>query len=285
MKISNPNKILYPKQKETKKDVINYYNKISEYILPFLKDRPINMERFVDGIRKQGFYQKKAPEYFPKYIKRVKIKLKNGKEQEQIMVNNKKSLIYLANQDCIVFHSWLSQSDNLNKPDKLIYDLDPPHNNHKEFKKVIFAAFKIKEKLEKNGLPSFPMLTGSFGLHILIPLKKNNTYEEVRRFAKQTARELVKEHPDKLTLEMMKDKRGNKIFLDYLRNAYGQTTVTPYSLRAKPEMSVATPIDWDELKNKNINSRTYTAKNIFRRLSRKKGLWENYNNKRYNLPK
>jgi bifunctional non-homologous end joining protein LigD len=196
---------------------------------------------------------------------------KDGK-QELVIIEKKDDLLYLANQGTLVFHSWLSQKQNVNKPDKLIFDLDPPKNSG--FQIVKFAAYKLRDIFTKNKLNPFVMTTGSKGLHVIIPIKPKHDFDKVREFAKKTAEELADKYPDKLTTEVRKEKRKARILLDYLRNAFGQTGVAPYSLRAIKNAPIATPLDWAELPSLN-DPQKYNISNIFKRLGQKSDPWEN----------
>ncbi|MBD3359081.1 MAG: ATP-dependent DNA ligase [Candidatus Buchananbacteria bacterium] len=271
IELSNLDKTFYPEAKYNKGDVIDYYDKIADFMLPHLKNRLVVMQRFPDGIKKSGFYQKETPDYFPVWIKTKKINLEKDGKQELVIIEKKADLVYLANQGTLIFHIWLSQKQNVNKPNKLIFDLDPPPNSG--FKIVKFAAYKLKDIFEKKKLNTFVMTTGSKGLHVIIPIKPKHDFDKVREFAKKTAEELADKYPDKLTTEVRKEKRKGRILLDYLRNAFGQTGVAPYSLRAIKKAPIATPIDWSELSSIN-DPQKYNLSNIFKRLGQKSDPWK-----------
>lgn len=160
----------------------------------------------------------------------------------------------------------------MNHPDKLIFDLDPPGN---DFETVRFAAGWLREMLQEVGLVPFVMTTGSKGLHVVAPLDRSADFDEVRAFVRQLADELARREPERLTTETRKDQRQGRVFLDYLRNAYGQTGVAPYTVRAKPGAPVATPLDWAELADPRLHSQRYTLRNIFQRLGQKADPWQN----------
>jgi len=271
IEISREDKIIFPKDKITKGDVIDYYHRIAAIMVPHIKDRPLTVQRFPDGIGKEGFYQKDAPDYFPDWIERISISRETESGTTHYpLCNNAETLVYLANQLCLVYHIWLSSIPNLKYPDRLIFDLDPPAKVN--FALVRWTAQEIKKVLEQVGLTVFLMTTGSRGVHVVVPLKRTHSYAEVKAFAYEVAHFLIDKHPDKLTVEMSKKKRGNRIFIDALRNAYGHHGVAPYSIRPKPGAPIATPIEWRELSTLQ-SSQKYTIKNIFRRLSRKKDPW------------
>ena len=273
IELSHPEKIIFPDVKVTKRDLVDYYQKIAPIMLPHMKDHPLNMQRFPDGIGSSGFYEKEIPGYFPEWIDRVRVKVKEqDRSQEQVVCNQAATLIYLANQACITPHVWLSRMDQPNQPDKLIFDLDPPGD---DFQPVREAAWAFKDILEKVELTPFVMTTGSRGLHIVAPIQTGVDFDTSRRFARDLCQVLAERDPENLTVEMRKEQRGGRLFLDYLRNSYAQTAVAPYALRPKPQAPVATPLDWNELKDDSLGSQSYTIENIFRRLGQKDDPWKN----------
>jgi bifunctional non-homologous end joining protein LigD len=184
--------------------------------------------------------------------------------------NEAATLVYLANQACITPHSWLSRRDKLNQPDLMVFDIDTPTN---DFEPVRDATRTLCELLDDLELPCFLQTTGSKGIHIAVPLKRHQDFDEVRAFARDIADLLAKRHPKQLTVEQRKDKRGARVFLDTNRNAYGQTMVTPYSVRPRPGAPVATPIERDELDDGALRSDRYTISSIFRRLGQRMDPW------------
>lgn len=280
--ITHPNKMIFPQGKILKKEVIDYYQRIAPTMLPHMKNRPISMQRFVDGITGEGFYQKEAGAYFPDWIERVSIKKQEGGIVHHVVVNNEASLVYLANQLSLVFHTWLSTTKNLHKPDRMIFDLDP---SGKDFNQVRRTALDLKALLEDLELQPFVMTTGSRGLHVVVPLKPELDFDVVRDFAHDAAKLLVVHDPKTRTLEMRKTKRTTKIFIDYLRNGFTATGVTPYSLRARPGAPVATPLEWAEVSKKTLKPDQFTIKNIFKRLARKGDPWKDINDHAVSLKK
>lgn len=267
-------KIFFPQAHLSKGDVIAYYRKIAPYFLALNSHRPIVMQRFIHGITKEGFYQKQIGDYFPAWIDRQKVLLKKGEHQELVVINNVDSLLYLVNQDVLVFHAWLSSVDAVNYPDKIVFDLDPSKDT--TIKDLQSAAQQLKKIVENHKLTPFVMTTGSRGYHIVVPIKPTYTFEHVHAYAKKISDELVAYDPQRFTTQVNKEKRRGKIFVDYLRNSYGQTSVAPYSLRAHVGAPVATPLLWSELTK--TEPQKYTLKNIFRRLSRVKDPWSEFLN-------
>jgi bifunctional non-homologous end joining protein LigD len=260
VEISNPDKIIFPEKKITKVEMISYYERIAPLMLPFLKDRPLTLQRFPNGISESGFYQKNAADYFPDFIETIEVETEEGKNT-QIICNNVKSLVYLANQGAIVFHIWLSRKDRLRQPDKIVFDLDPPANSFERVKEV---ALLIREFLQKKGIDPSLMTSGKSGLHLYYSRRRGKDFDSVKEEVRELAEEVANLHPDLLTTKIRKDQREAKIFVDYLRNAYAQTAVCPYSLRANEEVGVATPVSWEEL-SKLKSSTHYNLENIFRR--------------------
>lgn len=269
--VNNKDKIFYPKDNYTKTDVMEYYEKIAPYMIPHLKNRPISMLRYPDGIEGKNFFQKDMPDYFPEWISYKDLKKKAGGKVRYVLGNDKATLVYLASQACLTPHIWLSKVDKWNHPDKLIFDLDPSDD---DFSKVKFAAKTIKAFFEKElKTPTFVMTTGSSGLHVVIPIKPEMDFDEVLKLSQNIAAYLEKQNPEKLTTAARKEKRGDKIYLDVMRNAYGQTSVAPYSLRAKPKAPVATPLDWKEVSSLK-SAQDYTMSSIFKRLAQKEDPWK-----------
>ncbi len=251
-------------------------------MLPYVKDRLMTLRRFPDGIDAKGFYQKNTPDYFPKFIKRKKVKKRTDGVVNYLVCNNAATLVYIANQGTITPHVTLSKIDKLDYPDRMIFDFDP--GNNKSFGKVVDAARAIRELLDDHGLISFVMTTGSRGLHVVVPIKRQYPFADVRALAKNLAQELADENPGVLTLEVLKAKRRGRIFIDYLRNGYGATAVAPYAVRAKPGAPVATPIFWKELATLD-SPQKYTLKNIFRRLAAGKDPWKAFGGSAQSLKK
>ncbi|KPK10915.1 MAG: hypothetical protein AMJ62_16590 [Myxococcales bacterium SG8_38] len=271
---SREDKVLFPKSSITKGDLIEYYERISDHILPHLSDRPLVLQRFPDGIDEEGFYQKQASDYFPDWIATTRVKVASSRSHQDLVVcNNTATLVYLANQACISFHPWLSRTHRIDHPDQLVVDLDPPSD---DFEEARSAALDVRALLEELELPSFPKLTGSKGIHIHVPLDRSDDFDEVRRIARSMMELLADRHSDTLTTEQRKSKRGKRLFLDVGRNAYAQTAVAPYSVRPREGAPIAAPVRWEELEQAGLDSRFFTIGNIFRRLGQIDDPWEGW---------
>lgn len=269
--LSNPEKVLFPDEGITKGDVVEYYQRVADTMIPHMKERPLNMQRFPDGIGKEGFYEKKFPEHFPDWMDRVSVYLKEEQSRQyQVVCNHAAALVYLADQACITPHLWLSRQDKLRHPDRLILDLDPPGT---DFDPVREAARSLRDLLEELDLSPYVMTTGSKGVHVLVPLDRNADFDSARSFARDVARFLERKNPKHFTTETHKSKRKGRVFLDYLRNAYAQTAVAPYAIRPRPGGPVATPLEWDEIGDRKLNAQRYTVHNIFRRLGQREDPW------------
>jgi bifunctional non-homologous end joining protein LigD len=267
---SNEDKVLFPGAGITKGDLIDYYVDIADTMLPHLADRALSMQRFPDGIDEAGFYEKKLPDYFPDWIDRVRVSTSHG-AQQQVVCSNAATLAYLGQLACVTPHVWLSRRDRLDVPDRLVFDLDPPGD---DFEPVREAAFLVREALDAIGLASYAMTTGSRGVHVVVPLARRDGFDDVRAFSQRFAKRLAANHEDRLTVAQKKKDRGNRVYLDTSNNAYGQTTVAPYAVRARDGAPVATPLDWDELGDAKTHARRWTLKSIPRRLAQREDPWQ-----------
>jgi bifunctional non-homologous end joining protein LigD len=271
IEISNRDKVFFPDGGITKGDLIDYYDDIAGVMLPHLKRYPVSMQRFPDGLDEEGFYNKDVADYFPDWIETVEFPKRGGGSFQAPIVDSRAALVCLADQAVVTFHAYLARAGDLEKPDKMIYDLDPPEGTS-DYNAVRQAALDLHSVLEELDLTSFVQTTGSQGFHVLVPLDREQGFDAVREFATSVARVLVQRYEDKYTLAQRKKKREGRIFLDMLRNAYGATSVAPYSVRARPEAPVATPISWDELRD-GASPRDWTLKNITRRMGQKEDPW------------
>lgn len=262
---------MVPKSNITKQDIINYYNNVYKYFLKHVQNNLIVLQRFPDGIDHDSFYQKQVSDYFPSFIQHKTITLKTGEPQTLVIIDGKNSLQYLVNQATIVFHSWLSNTKNINKPDKIVFDLDP---SNKDLADLRFGARELKKKLIRYNLTPFIMTTGSRGYHVVVPIIPEHNFEIIHNFARQIVQQLADKYPERFTTAISKSKRTGKVFLDYLRNSYGQTSVAPYSVRAVEGAPIATPIEWSELSK--TTPQKYTIKNILKRLSKKGDAWKDF---------
>lgn len=273
--ISSREKVFFPDAGLTKGDVIDYYEAVADVMVPHMKRYGVSMQRFPDGLQGQGFYNKNTPDYFPRWIKRVTVPRREGGSYDAPIVDSKAALVYMADQAVLTPHLYLSRADDLEHPDRMIYDLDPPEGTE-DFGAVRQAAFDLRAVLGELDLSAWLMTTGSKGYHVVIPLDRRASarapFDEVRRFARDVALVLVRRNEDAYTLEQRKNKRTGRIFLDVLRNSYGATAVAPYAIRARPGAPVATPIDWRELED-GADPRDWSLTSIPDRLAQKGDPW------------
>ena len=282
VQLTNQQKIYFPEDHVTKGMVIAYYQQMSDYILPYLKDRPESLKRNPNGIHDTGFFHKDAGEDAPAFVKRKKIFSESAdKEIDYIICNNAATLAYLNNLGCIELNPWNSTLKNLDKPDYLLIDIDPSEKN--TFEQVIETAQAFKLVLDKAGATAFCKTSGATGLHIYLPLQKKYLYEQVKDFAQFLCMTVNKMLPGFTSMERSLAKRGNKnIYLDYLQNRRGQTIAAPYSLRPKIGATVSTPLTWQEVKS-GLCPTDFTIKNIWQRVQKKGDLFKEVLGKGINL--
>ncbi|MEW5918663.1 MAG: non-homologous end-joining DNA ligase, partial [Gemmatimonadota bacterium] len=262
---SNLNKIFWPAEKYTKGDLIEYYRAIAPWILPYLKNRPVVMTRFPDGIDGKSFYQKDAPEFAPEWIRTVGIWSEDTQREIQYFVcDDEESLLYIANLGTIPLHIWMSRVDTLQLPDWCVIDLDP---KDAPFSDVIKTAQVLHRICQEIGLPDYVKTTGKTGLHIMLPLGQQLTYEQTRTLGELLARLVIKELPDITTITRHVTKRGDKVYIDYLQNRTGQLIVAPFSVRPLPGASVSMPLVWEEV-NQSLNPRDFTIKTAPARMDK-----------------
>ncbi len=270
VELSNQDKVLFPESGLTKGDLVAHYRDVAPAMLRHLADRPLALQRFPDGIGAGGFYQKQVASHFPDWIGRVRVTTEQG-PQVHCVCNDTATLVYLADQACVTLHCWASRGDRLDRPDRLVIDLDPELD---VFAAVVDAARQVRAVLEDCGLVPFVQTTGSRGVHVVTPLTRDHDFEETRAFATGVARLLVARDPDRLTRAQRKRERHGRLYLDVARNAYGQTGVAPYSVRAKPGAPVATPVDWDELGTRVTHAGAFTVESVRRRLRAREDAWK-----------
>ncbi len=269
--LTNTGKVLFPDDGITKGDLIGYYHAAAEQMLPYLRERPLAMARYPDGITGERIFQKNVGRHFPDWIPRVEVG-KQGGELCQVVATKAADLVYLANQACIELHPFLSrvgrtaEPDQLHRPDMLIFDLDPPDGAH--FEAVRTAALRLREILEEDlGLAAFVKTTGSKGLHVQVPLNGREEFDPVREFARQVAEVLAAAEPDLVTVEQRRDARHGRVYADIMRNAYAQTAVAAYSVRARPGAPVATPVSWAEVADPGLAADSFTLRTMPDRLA------------------
>src|SRR5436305_14403989 len=241
--LSHPDKVLFPQANLTKLDLARYYEAFAPGMIPYVKERPLALQAFPNGIEQHGFFMKAVPDYFPAWVDRVTVPKKGG-TVTHALGNDAATLVYLAGQNVVTPHTWLSRADDPRKPDRLIIDFDPSPGGR--FADVRAAAREAGARLRDRGLATYAMVTGSRGVHVVCPLTRGPSFTDVHRFARALAEEMVADNPRKLTLEWKKADRGSKIYVDVNRIADAQHAVAPYGVRARPKAPTAITIQWDE---------------------------------------
>ncbi|RPI73196.1 MAG: DNA ligase D [Ignavibacteriales bacterium] len=265
LKITNLNKIYFPDDGITKGELIDYYRKVSKYMLPYLKGRPESLNRHPNGINGKSFYQKDVKDQPPDWVHVEKIFSEhNSKDINYLVCNDEATLVYLANLGCIEINPWFSRVESLDYPDYLVLDLDPEDIS---FDKVVETALTVKEVLDIAGAKSYCKTSGATGLHIYVPLGAKYNYDLARDFAHLVAQFVHHKIPGFTSLERSPSKRQKKVYLDYLQNRPGQTLAAPYSVRPRPGAPVATPLKWNEVKI-GLNPASFHIKNIISRLNK-----------------
>ena len=270
--VTNRHKIFWPDEGYTKGDVIDYYDKISKYILPHLKNRPLSLKRNPNGIRDEGFYHKDAGENAPEYVDVYKVESESSnKIIDYIVGNNKATLLYLANLGCIEINPWNSTTQKPDHPSWMVIDIDPSDKN--KFTDVVDVALVTKDVLDKAGVKCYCKTSGASGLHVYVPMKNKYDYDTVKDFAHIVASLVQEQLPRTTSLERSLKKRGSKIYVDYLQNRSGQTLASVYSLRPRKGATVSTPLDWKEVNHK-LHPSQFTIENIHARLEKKGDLFK-----------
>lgn len=269
VEVSHPDKVLFPDDGLTKRDLVDHYLRVARFMVPHTRDRPLAMHRFPNGIGQQGFYHKSAPEHAPDWLPRVEVPRRKGGAIDQVVANNATTLAWLANYGTITPHVTLARAPRLGFPDRLVVDLDPSDD---DFGLVRRTAHRLREVLRELGLEPWLMVTGSRGVHLVCPVDGRTPFDPARAFVTEVVDWLAALHPRELTREWSKDKRGGRLYLDVARNGYAQLTVAPYAVRALPGAPVAAPIEWDELDE--VGPREWDLRTIAGRLEARGDPWQ-----------
>jgi bifunctional non-homologous end joining protein LigD len=279
--LSHLDKLYYPDDKLTKGDLLKYYYEVSEYILPYLKDRPLIMKRYPNGIEGQSFHQHDVDEV-PDYVRTVRLDMVEGHAVDYVVCDNLATLLYLSNIGAIERHPWHSRAKKIDRPDYFIFDLDPGEDT--PFSAICKLAIQAKAVLERLGLECYAKTSGSRGIHIYVPIRPAYSYEQVADFAERVAALLARDNPEAATIERALNKRlRGQIYVDHMQNARGKSVVAPYSARPKPGATVSAPLEWDEVRRKKITPQNFTIRNILKRLERKGDLFKDVLKNRQSL--
>lgn len=271
VEFSNPGKVLFPEDAITKADLVAYYVRMAPLIVPHTRGRPAMLHRFPDGIARPGFYQKDVSDHFPAWVRRVEV-AKRGGTVVHPLPDDAATLAYLAGQASVTLHCWTSRADRLDRPDQLIFDLDPSAPGDPGgaaagagFAVAVDTARRLRDLLGELGLAAFVKTTGSKGLHVVSPLVRRHGYDAVGAFAAGVAELLARRDPDRLTTEFLTRERRGRLYLDVARNRRAQTAVVPYAVRALPGAPVATPVAWAELDDASFGPRRWTLRTVAER--------------------
>lgn len=271
LKFTNLKKVFYPDEGYAKRDVINYYDAVSALILPHLKDRPLSLKRYPNGIKDEFFFQKHVPESFAPWLRTELIDSDHNEAPiNYVFAQDRASLLYLANLGCIDQNPWMSRLGSLDNPDFILIDLDPQEC---PYDMIVEAALLVKQVLDEIGLEGYPKTTGGRGMHVYIPVETDYTYEQTRTFAEVIARIVVRRKPELFTTPRSVAKRErNRVYFDWVQNAKSKTIAAPYVLRAYPGAPVATPLEWDEVR-KGLDPRQFNIANARERFREKGDLF------------
>jgi bifunctional non-homologous end joining protein LigD len=267
--ITHPEKVLFPDDGITKGELAAYYEAVAPLMVPHISGRPVTMERFPAGIGQKGFLQKDVSKGFPEWLERVEVPKKGGSVHHPI-VRDTRSLLWLANQNCVTPHVWSSRTPNLYQPDICVFDLDPSEDEPAVLRA---AALAVRDVLAELSLPSWVKTSGSKGFHIVVPLDGESGFDEVFDFANAVARVLIERDPRHLTQEFSKAERGGRIYMDTGRNGYSATFAATYAIRARPGAPVSAPCTWDELEGGQVGPQTFKLRTIASRLADVGDLW------------
>jgi bifunctional non-homologous end joining protein LigD len=269
VEITHPDRVLFPADGITKRDLVDYYGEVADTMLPHLKGRALSVQRFPRGIGEQGFVQQDFADSLPDWMSGVEV-AKEGGTVVHPLAERREALRWMANQNCIALHAWQSRQDRLHHPDRLVFDLDPSGT---DFAVVRATARATAGVLDDLGLACYVKATGSRGLHVVVPVRPEADFDTARQFAREVAEVVAADDAKHRTVEARKDKRGDRVYLDVMRNAYAQTAVAPYSVRGRAGAPVATPLEWDELDTHGLRADRFTIRDIPKRLSGQRDPW------------
>jgi bifunctional non-homologous end joining protein LigD len=269
VEVTHADRLMFPADGITKGDIVDYYSAVAYVLVPHLKGRPLTVWRYPRGIDQKGFVQQDFAESLPEWMGGVEV----GKEGGTVVhptADRPEALQWLANQNCLTLHAWLSRRDRLDTPDRLIFDLDPSGS---DFAVVRATARAFADVLDELGLVAYVQTTGSRGLHVVTPVKGDTDFDTARQFTRDVAEVVAADDPAHRTIEMRKANRGDRVYLDVMRNAYAQTAAAPYTVRARRGAPVATPLEWDELDRRGLRADRFTVRDVPKRLAENGDPW------------
>ncbi|HWF53625.1 MAG TPA: non-homologous end-joining DNA ligase [Solirubrobacteraceae bacterium] len=280
--VTHPGKAMFGPGGPTKGDLARYYEQVAPALLRHARGRPLALESYPGGIAAPGFFMKSAPRHFPDWIERAEVG-KRGGSLTQVLARDAATLVYLAGQNIVALHVWLSQADRPHQPDRVIIDLDPADGV--PFAEIRAAAREAGARLRDAGLAPFAMVTGSRGIHVVCPIRRGPDYQAAHGFARGVAEAMVQSDPERLTLTWKRSERGRRIYLDVNRNAYAQHVTAAYGVRARAGAPVAMPIAWDELDDRRLAPDRWTIATAPGRLSAEGDAWRDLSRHARALPR
>jgi bifunctional non-homologous end joining protein LigD len=277
VKLSSADRVLFPEDGITKGDLFSYYDQVADVLVPHLRDRPFTMKRWREGLEGEAFFQKQAPKGMPDWIPTREFRTwpRGGKGESRLvdfpLVDSREALLWMVQMHCIDMNAWYSRVDKPDRPDWVLFDLDPP-DEADAFKLCVRVAHYVHGALEELGLESFVKTSGADGIHILLPIVRRSTFEETYEFAELLSRRLEEQHPGEVTTEWLKKKRAG-VLVDHRQNGWGKTIASAYSVRPKPGAPVSTPLRWEEL-TEDIRPRDFSMQVALDRVSQHGDLFE-----------
>jgi len=277
VKLSSADRVLFPDDGITKGDLFDYYDKVADALVPHLRDRPFTMKRWREGLPGGSFFQKQAPKGIPSWLPTREFRTwpRGGKGESRLvdfpLVNSRDALLWMVQMHCIDMNAWYSRVDKPDRPDWVLFDLDPPEEEG-AFALCIRVSHYVHDALDSLGLASYVKTSGADGIHILVPIARRSTYEETYEFAELLSRRLEREHPGEVTTEWLKKKRAG-VLVDHRQNGWGKTIASVYSVRPKPGAPVSTPLRWDEL-TEDVVPRDFSMQVALERVAKHGDLFE-----------
>ncbi|SPM27284.1 non-homologous end-joining DNA ligase [Mycobacterium terramassiliense] len=270
IEVTHPDRVVFPADGITKGELVDYYGEVADTMLPHLKGRALTVQRFPRGIGEQGWVQQDFADSLPGWMGRVEVAKEDGGTVVHPVAERPEALRWLANQNCVTLHVWQSRRHRLDNPDRLVFDLDASDS---DFAVVRATARAVAGVLDDLGLACYVQTTGSRGLHVVTPLRPDTDFDAARQFARGVAEVVAADDAAHRTVEARKNKRGDRVYLDIMRNAYAQTAVAPYAVRARRGAPVATPLEWDELDTRGLRADRFTIRDIPKRLAGQPDPW------------
>jgi bifunctional non-homologous end joining protein LigD len=271
VELSRLDKVFWPEEGLTKGDLIAYLDAVAPAMLRYLRGRPLTVKRYPDGVAGQAFYQKNTPRYAPAFVDRISLRADTAdRDVDYTLANDRRTLVWLGNQAVVEFHPFLSRVDALDRPEMLLFDIDPPEGR---FDLAARTAVLTREVLTGHGLRAAVKTSGAKGVHVVVPLVRRYGYAEAARAAYRLAEEAAAREPSEVTVEFLKAQRGGRVFLDWTRIGLGKHVVAPYSPRARPGAPVSFPVPWERLERGRADPLEHTIVTVPRAMDRSADPW------------